>query len=194
LRAADPKILGNDLAFPPGLQKIPVAFQLARFDETRIDAGGGVGHGAPHGNKFLFFVSKPELALEPGAGVEHFGEKERGANRLKQSFFLQSSEQDVGAAENQIGLAHAGALLGHDTRYDLADPSGRIIDSDSRKILLEYFGVKFLLIGARRAVDHEPSFLFGRALSRFPVGFPIRRCLGGEKVAVDEHEERYKKS
>jgi len=86
------------------------------------------------------------------------------------------------------------ALLGHDPRNNLAHSSGRIIDSDSGKILLEYFGVKLLLIGARWAVDHEPSFLFGRALSRFPVGFPICRCLGGEKVAVDEHEERYKKS
>ena len=50
-----------------------------------------------------------------------------------------------------------------------------------------------LLIGAPRTVDHEPSFLFGRALSRSPVGFPIHGCLGGEKRA-DDHEERYQKS
>jgi len=91
------------------------------------------------------------------------------------------------AAENEIGLAHAGALLGHDARDDLAHPSGRVIDFDSGKSLIENFGVKFLLIGASGAVDHEPPFFFGRALGRFPVDFPICWCLSGD--AADEHEE-----
>ena len=37
-------------------------------------------------------------------------------------------------------------------------------------------------------VDHEPAILFGGALGRVPVSFPIRWCLSGERVAADEQQ------
>ena len=83
--------------------------------------------------------------------------------------------------KNQIGLAHAGALLGHDARNEFADSPRRVVDPDFRKRLLENLGVESLLIGARGAVDDELGFFLRGALAGFPVGFPIRWRLPSEE-------------
>src|SRR6266478_7913630 len=91
-RATDAQILGNDFAFPFGIQQVPVALKLMGFDHIRIDTRRGVRDGTPHGDKFFLRIGEPELAFKPSAGVEGFGQNEHRANGLEKAFVFQSPE------------------------------------------------------------------------------------------------------
>jgi hypothetical protein len=54
------------------------------------------------------------LPLNHAFPVEHFRKHQRWTDRLKKSLFFERAEQDVSAAQDEIGLADAGALFGHD--------------------------------------------------------------------------------